>query len=64
MAKKKNKKVAKKAIVKKSKKQEICNCCRKPSGKSKESKVEKLKKISQKQVHKKKKGFFRRLFGG
>ncbi|MDP1728930.1 MAG: hypothetical protein Q8L27_01865 [archaeon] len=63
MKKQKTKKVVKKAVVKKAKKQEVCNCCRKPSNKSKESKVQKMKKLAGKNSHRpKKKGFFGRIF--
>ncbi|MEK6886044.1 MAG: hypothetical protein AABX17_03700 [Nanoarchaeota archaeon] len=65
---KKKKKIVKKAMpVKKSKakKEEVCNCCRQPSNKPKDSKIEKLKKLAAKSKHKKKEkvGFFGRIFG-
>ncbi len=64
MKKKTKAKIVKKPARKsKAKKVEVCNCCRQPSGKSKESKVEKLKKLAGKHKKKEKVGFFGRLFG-
>ncbi len=61
----KKKKIIKKVkpVKKQVKKEEVCNCCRQPSDKAKDSKVEKLKKLSHNNRGKKRVGFFGRLFG-
>ncbi len=66
MKKSKKKKTIK--VAKVVKKKSCCdNLCRQPSDKSKDSKVEKIKKLSRKGVFKdnkqEKKGFFAKLFG-
>lgn len=65
MAKKKQKtkKTFKKKVVRKTKEEKCCNKCRCGSNKSKQSKVEKLKRIAARNPKPKKRGFFGRLFG-